>query len=50
MQEDNNNFWLWVAKKKPKGEKFIEPCTPKRKAYLKNYNCCGSLRQEIILP
>jgi hypothetical protein len=50
VQEDNNSFWLWVAKRKPKGENFTEPCTPKRKAYLKNCNCCGSLRQELILP
>jgi hypothetical protein len=50
VQEDNNSFWLWVAKRKPKGENCTEPCTPKRKAYLKNCNCCGSLRQELILP
>jgi hypothetical protein len=44
-----NNFWLWVAKRKPKGENFTEPCTSKRKAYLKNCNFCGSLKHELIL-
>jgi hypothetical protein len=25
VQEDNNSFWLWVAKRKSKGENFTEP-------------------------
>jgi hypothetical protein len=50
VQEDNNSFWLWVAKRKLKGENFIEPCTLKKKAYLKNCNRYGSLREELILP
>jgi hypothetical protein len=50
VQEDNNGFWLWVAKRKPKGKNFTKPYTPKKKTYMKNCNCCGSLKQELILP
>jgi len=31
VQEDNNSFWLWVAKRKPKGENLLNPANPREK-------------------